>query len=193
MPYFNSKVEFYEFKLYDLKLESFGMFDVVVFPGVLYHLRYPFWSLRLIKSIVNDYGDLILETGVMLDDNEEAMLFCPTGAESPYNDPTSCTFFNLKGLKDTLFSLGFTTQNMELLHTPQYLDNPKAFNQPKALMQKLRFLLKQRMKKAAIDRATVVSKLMPEALDTDTFNWWEGLSPEKWGREQAVAEDPTWR
>jgi hypothetical protein len=51
-----------------------------------------------------------------MDDNKRAILFCPIGSESPYED-TSCTFFNIKGLTDTLFSLGLVTQETELLYT----------------------------------------------------------------------------
>jgi tRNA (mo5U34)-methyltransferase len=47
IPYFNSKVRMHQMNLYDLTPERFGTFDVVIFPGVLYHLRYPFWGLRL--------------------------------------------------------------------------------------------------------------------------------------------------
>lgn len=42
IPFLNSQVKMYELNLLDLKPETFGMFDVILFPGVLYHLRYPF-------------------------------------------------------------------------------------------------------------------------------------------------------
>ena len=44
IPFFNSKVQMRQLNLYDLKPDTFGLFDVVIFPGVLYHLRYPFWG-----------------------------------------------------------------------------------------------------------------------------------------------------
>src|SRR5262245_46932230 len=46
IPFFQSKVRMVEINLYDLTSERFGRFDVISFPGVLYHLRYPFWGLK---------------------------------------------------------------------------------------------------------------------------------------------------
>lgn len=101
-----SKVRIHSANLFDLRPETHGKFDVVIFPGVLYHLRHPFWALKLIQDIITDGGTLVLETAMLADDNRHAMLYCPTGAESPY-EPTSVTFFNRKGLNDTLTSMGF--------------------------------------------------------------------------------------
>src|SRR5262245_11636792 len=36
IPFFDSKVKMYQMNLYDLQPSSFGSFDVVIFPGVLY-------------------------------------------------------------------------------------------------------------------------------------------------------------
>jgi len=120
IPFFNSQVKMYQLNLLDLKPETFGMFDVILFPGVLYHLRYPFWSLKLIKDVLQEGGKIIIETAVYMDDNKNAMLFCPIGSESPY-EPTSCTFFNLKGLMDTLLSLDLAVEDIELLHNNDLL------------------------------------------------------------------------
>jgi SAM-dependent methyltransferase len=107
IPFLRSRVQMHEMNLYDLRPETFGKFDLVVFPGVLYHLRYPMWGLKLIHDLLNDGGELLLETAVYVDDNRLALLFCPTGRQNPYYpDETSCTFFNVKGLTDTLTSLG---------------------------------------------------------------------------------------
>src|SRR5262249_54566980 len=105
IDFFKSGVRIQSMNLFDLKPETFGTFDVIVFPGVLYHLRYPFWALKLIRDVLNDDGLLVLETAVLADDNRHAMMFCPVGTESPY-ESTCVTFFNRKGLHDTLASLG---------------------------------------------------------------------------------------
>lgn len=116
IPFFNSKVQMHQMNLYDLKPESFGRFDVVIFPGVLYHLRYPFWGLRAIRDILKIGGHLLIETAIWVGERKNAMLFCPIGEDNPYApDGTSCTFFNEKGLVDTLTSLGFQTVHTELL------------------------------------------------------------------------------
>jgi 2-polyprenyl-3-methyl-5-hydroxy-6-metoxy-1,4-benzoquinol methylase len=109
-----SKVTIQSLNLFDLRPEAFGRFDVIIFPGVLYHLRYPFWALKLIRDLLTDNGQLVLETAILADDNRHAILFCPTGGESPY-EPTSCTFYNRKGLHDTLTSMGFAIQGSECL------------------------------------------------------------------------------
>lgn len=112
--HFRSRVRIEAFNLFDLVPGSFGLFDVVIFPGVLYHLRYPFWALKLVRDVLVDDGTLVLETAVLCDDNRHALLYCPVGAESPY-EATSCTFFNRKGLVDTLGSVGFHVDRFEHL------------------------------------------------------------------------------
>jgi 2-polyprenyl-3-methyl-5-hydroxy-6-metoxy-1,4-benzoquinol methylase len=116
IPFFNSKVRMHQMNLYDLKPESLGMFDVVICPGVLYHLRYPFWGLRAIRDVLKTGGHLLIETAIWVGERNNAMLFCPIGEDNPYApDDTSCTFFNEKGLVDTLTSLGFQTIQTGLL------------------------------------------------------------------------------
>jgi SAM-dependent methyltransferase len=105
IPLFNSKVKMHELNLYDLTPERFGFFDIIIFPGVLYHLRYPFWGLKRITDCLGDKGVLFIESGMLSDEKlkDKDILFCPV-EKSPY-EPTSCTFFNEKGLTTTLRSL----------------------------------------------------------------------------------------
>lgn len=114
IPFFKSSIQMFEMNIFDLRPDTFGKFDVIVFAGVLYHLRYPVWALKLIRDVLNDNGKLILETAVWRGNRNHAMLYCPV-EESPYHDPTSCTFFNEKGLRVTLQSLGFEAEK------PRYL------------------------------------------------------------------------
>jgi 2-polyprenyl-3-methyl-5-hydroxy-6-metoxy-1,4-benzoquinol methylase len=114
IPFFNSKIKMEQMNLYDLKPDTFGLFDVVIFPGVLYHLRYPFWGLKVIRDVLRVGGHLLIETAIWQGERNNAMLFCPIGEESPY-ESTSCTFFNEKGLVDTLKSMGFKTVSIEYL------------------------------------------------------------------------------
>lgn len=105
IPLFKSNVQMYELNLYDLTPEKFGLFDIIIFFGVLYHLRYPFWGLKKVIDCLSDGGTLLLESGMLVSDKLENkdFLYCPV-EESPY-DPTSCTFFNKKGLSTTMRSL----------------------------------------------------------------------------------------
>jgi SAM-dependent methyltransferase len=114
IPFFKSKVRMLQQNLYDLKAQELGFFHVILFPGVLYHLRYPFWGLKVLRDMMEPDGELLIETAIWRGDPNNAMLFCPIEKDSPY-DPTSCTFFNEKGLVDTLKSLNFDTVDVEFL------------------------------------------------------------------------------
>lgn len=113
IPALGSRVEMERLNLLDLRPGSFGRFDVVLFLGTLYHLRYPFWALKLMRDVLSEDGVLLVETAVIADANRHALLYCPVGAENPY-DETSVTFFNLKGLKDTLGTFGLRVVGEEL-------------------------------------------------------------------------------
>jgi SAM-dependent methyltransferase len=155
IPCLRSRVRMHELNLFDLRPETFGKFDVVLCLGVLYHLRYPFWALKLLRDVLNDGGLLMLETAVLVDDNRHAMLFCPVGDDSPY-EPTSCTFFNLKGLTDTLASLGLPAHTVDCLFNLR----PAAGGPPP--------------QPPAVDRAAVVCSFDPVARNRKVAAYWEG-------------------
>jgi 2-polyprenyl-3-methyl-5-hydroxy-6-metoxy-1,4-benzoquinol methylase len=115
IPYLNSKVQMYSMNMMDLTAERFGKFDIILFAGVLYHLRYPFYALKLLRDIVKPGGRMVLETAIFYSSIKHAMLYCPVGSESPY-EASSCTFYNKKGLIDTLQSLGWAVRGVSLLH-----------------------------------------------------------------------------
>jgi tRNA (mo5U34)-methyltransferase len=48
-------------------------FDVVIFYGVLYHLRYPVLALSKLRRVLRTGGTLLLETAVVLDAEEPLM------------------------------------------------------------------------------------------------------------------------
>ncbi len=114
IPYLKSQVQMHHMNLLDLTPDSFGLFDVVILAGVLYHLRYPFHALRLVKKVLAPGGTMILETAIWDSQDKLPMLYCPVGEESPYEN-SSVTFFNEKGIHDTLRSLGMVVESAELL------------------------------------------------------------------------------
>jgi tRNA (mo5U34)-methyltransferase len=63
-----SKVEFTQCNVYDLSEERFGTFDIVLFLGVLYHLRDPMLALDRIWDVAR--GRVIVETQTI----DEALL-----------------------------------------------------------------------------------------------------------------------
>jgi tRNA (mo5U34)-methyltransferase len=71
-----SRVEDRTIDVYDLSPETVGVFDVVLFLGVLYHLRHPLLGLERVASVTGDL--LILETHVdLLDHRRPVMAFYP--------------------------------------------------------------------------------------------------------------------
>lgn len=167
IPELNSKVQMHEQNLFDLSEESYGKFDTIIFAGVLYHLRYPFWALKILRDLLTDRGRIIIETGVMLNDPDFPLLFCPTEGDSPY-EPTSVTFFNPKGLRDTLATLGLRVVHEELL------------NHPELLHQSPRLGIKDRVKRflgrtpdRVIDRMTLTCEVGVATSSADTREYWD--------------------
>ena len=119
IPHLQSRVQMQELNLYDLTPERFGHFDVVIFAGVLYHLRYPNWGLKKIIDVMKDDGHLLIETGIYCGMDRYAILYCPIENESPY-EGGSISFFNIKGLSDTLRTLGVSVRQVQTLnpHNP---------------------------------------------------------------------------
>jgi SAM-dependent methyltransferase len=108
IPHLNSKIKALMLNLFDFDSAIYGKFDVVIFAGILYHLKYPFWALRIVRDLVKDGGVLILETGILDDFNRRAVLHCPSRADSPQkSDGNSCSFFNEKALYEALEYFGF--------------------------------------------------------------------------------------
>ncbi len=72
----NSKVEDRELDVLDVTPENTGVFDVVIFLGVLYHMRHPMLTLEKVAAVTGDM--LILETHVDLTIlDRPAMAFYP--------------------------------------------------------------------------------------------------------------------
>lgn len=169
IPYLKSNVKMHELNVMDLTPETFGMFDVVIFPGVLYHLRYPFWALKRIRDVLHEGGKLIVETAIYMDDNSRAMLFCPIASDSPYGI-TNCTFFNIKGLVDTLSSLELVTQKTELLYTPKFSNSTNLLSSIKTRIKSLK-LVKPYVK-PYIDRVTIVCSKQSQNEATLLNEYW---------------------
>jgi|LakMenEpi03Aug12_release.lakeMendotaPanAssembly.Ray.scaffolds.fasta_scaffold01323_50 SAM-dependent methyltransferase len=115
IPFFKSKVIIQEKGLFDLHPETDGVFDIIMFAGVLYHLRYPFNALKIISDLLKPGGTLILETGIFADFDMHALLHCPSQNESPY-DTSSVSFFNRKGMIDSLASFGLKVEETDYIN-----------------------------------------------------------------------------
>jgi len=110
---FNSNATAFLTNVYDLSPRTFGTFDLVMFFGVLYHLRHPLLALEKIASVCT--GTILLQTAnyedVALDDLSVAR-FHPFGIQSgppdnPIFDPTVFWLPNAACVRDMLRHVGF--------------------------------------------------------------------------------------
>ena len=99
-----SSVEAVEVDVPDLDPSVLGQFDVVLFAGVLYHLRHPFLGLEHASSLTRDL--LIVETATSMNHVLEPVLRYHLGAELN-GDPTNFWTPNERCLRDMLTELGF--------------------------------------------------------------------------------------
>lgn len=103
VPHFNSRVTMRKLNLYQLNPTEQTPYDVIMFFGVLYHLRYPALGLRRLVDCLAMGGELLIESGMLIDTAEtetSELIYCPV-ENSPY-EHTSCTFYNRRGLETTL-------------------------------------------------------------------------------------------
>lgn len=92
-----------EIDVLDISPEKFGVFDLVLFLGVLYHMRYPLLALERVFSVTRKH--LILETHVEIGCKRPVMVFYP-GAELA-KDPTNWWGPNPAAVKAMLKAVGF--------------------------------------------------------------------------------------
>jgi len=110
----DSSVESLDIDVFDLSHQTVGSFDVVMFLGVLYHLKDPFGGLERVASICKE--TLMIETaGDMFDCQEPVMRFY-LGTELN-NDATNFWAPNPPCLENMLRELGFN--RVEFLESPE--------------------------------------------------------------------------
>lgn len=169
IPFLKSGVKMFEMNLFDLRPDNFGNFDVVIFAGVLYHLRYPFWALRIVRDVLSNGGKLILESAIWRGQSHHAMLYCPV-EESPY-EPSSCTFFNAKGLCTTLRSLGFEVEATQYLSRREPLKDRLRY--AGQVMERLRKRTRGAHVKTRIDRGVFICSFSRDAVDQQLAQYWD--------------------
>ncbi len=126
-----SQVEDMTIDVMDLSPSHPGVFDVVLFLGVLYHLRHPLLALERIFSVVGK--QLILETHIDLSDlTRPAMVFYP-GTELA-GDPTNWWGPNPLAVEAMLKSVGFRAVKTVSIFRPESIqwwspDDPAALKE----------------------------------------------------------------
>ena len=106
LPAHRSKIKLRKLNLYSLPMPGLGPYDIILFFGVLYHLRYPFRGLRCLIDSLKVGGQIAIEAGMLNDPTlaDMEILYCPV-ERSPF-EPSSCSFFNACALDVTMRSMG---------------------------------------------------------------------------------------
>jgi tRNA (mo5U34)-methyltransferase len=99
-----SKVEDKEIDVMDISPENIGIFDYVLFLGVLYHLRHPLLALEKVSSVTKE--QLVLETHVELIGGKRPVMAFYAGNEMN-NDPTNWCGPNPSAIRSILQDVGF--------------------------------------------------------------------------------------
>lgn len=101
-----SNVQAVECEVLDLDPADLGTFDVVLFLGVLYHMRHPLLALERAAAMTHDL--LIVESYIVEDDsNIPAMRFFPGNELN--NDPTNWWGPNVACIEAMLQVIGFSS------------------------------------------------------------------------------------
>lgn len=108
----DSQVQFVSGNVYQLAPETHGEFELVLFLGVLYHLRNPLLALDRIRSICR--GRLVLETEVLPDESDEPLARFHPG-DTLRGDGTNYWTPNLAGLRAMLEAACFDVERLELI------------------------------------------------------------------------------
>jgi tRNA (mo5U34)-methyltransferase len=93
-----------DFDVFDLDPRILGQFDIVLFLGVLYHLKDPFGGLERASAMTHDL--LIVETETAFDNLDIPVMRYFRGAELN-NDPTNFWAPNTRCLESMLREIGF--------------------------------------------------------------------------------------
>lgn len=100
----NSKVEDMIIDVLELTPERVGMFDIVLFLGVLYHMKYPLLALERVASVTREM--IVIETLVdLLHYSQPAMAFYPD--DEMFGDATNWHGLNPAAVKAMLREVGF--------------------------------------------------------------------------------------
>ena len=113
----DSKAEFHHTNVYDLHPDTLGMFDIVFFFGVYYHLKNPLLALERVASVTQEYA--IIESQIMNPRHPEGEgLARFYEHEELMNDPTNWWVPNVPCLLQTVRAAGFPRAELVACYEP---------------------------------------------------------------------------
>lgn len=102
----NSRVEFHHMNVYDISPARLGMFDIVFFFGVYYHLKNPILALERVASVTREYS--LIESEIMEPHSPEGEGFARFYEHDELaGDPTNWWVPNVPCLLQTVRAAGF--------------------------------------------------------------------------------------
>jgi tRNA (mo5U34)-methyltransferase len=104
-----SRIDATDADVFEVVPERFGTYDVVLFLGVLYHLKNPLQALELLYRLTNEFA--VIETHVDGLQIPEPVMRFYLGPELN-NDPTNFWAPNLLCLRNMLMEVGFKRLKM---------------------------------------------------------------------------------
>ena len=108
--------------------EELGRFDVVLFLGVLYHVKDPFATLRRLAASVKPGGLAVVETEcVAIPERQDLQLWQFFAGDEHQGDPTTWWIPNAKGLMKMCEAAGFSSVEAVSLPIPDK-PGPEPFN-----------------------------------------------------------------
>ena len=133
-----SRVEYRMGNVYNLSPDALGTFDIVLFLGVLYHLRNPLGGLDAVRSVVAENGRLFLSTMLIdeyvqlpdgartrLDDLNPALADIPLWQAYPRDslngDFTNCFAPNRTALRAALEEANFEVEAFRIVDMGGYV------------------------------------------------------------------------
>lgn len=133
----DSRVEYRMDNVYNLTPEAHGLFDVVLFLGVLYHLRKPLAALDAIRSVMKPgaqlfVGTMLIDEYFLLPDGSvtsldalnpvlrEVPLWQAYPRDSLNGDYTNCFAPNMRGLQAALEEAQFRVEQSRIVSMGGY-------------------------------------------------------------------------
>jgi tRNA (mo5U34)-methyltransferase len=124
----DSSVRYKDLDVFDISPETAGIFDVVLFLGVLYHVNDPLTALQRMARVTRELCIVETETCSVPGADDVALLqFLPHTSRG--NDPTNRWAPNLEGLEQMLLFSGF--KRVELVKPPKFRSKARFWKSPR--------------------------------------------------------------
>jgi tRNA (mo5U34)-methyltransferase len=135
----NSKVETVVGDFMKMDLQKLGLFDVVLFLGVLYHMENPLGALKRVASVTKELA--IIETHAIVTPGYEDLELCEFYSSNQMNGDVSNWWGpNLKALEGLCRAAGFSRVNIS--HTidgrPPVVGRPSLYRKVRAVAGQLK-------------------------------------------------------